>query len=94
MSNAAEHNIVTVVAVYPPMLQSLTKCSGTDAGGMASLASLSLCHWQSMRPHAELHQQLYPGDRDWILKVWHSFELTGAQKPCRICAQLGPLGGS
>ena len=46
--------------------------------------------------HAELHQQLQPGNGHWSLKVQHSLQLTGAQKPCkvRVCAELGPFGGS
>ena len=47
-----------------------------------------------MRPHAELHQQLYPGNGHWNLKVWRSFQLTGAQKSHKIRAELGPFGGS
>ena len=43
-----------------------------------------------MRPHAELHQQLYSGNGHWKLKVRHSFQLTGTQKPFKICAELCP----
>ena len=57
----------------------------------------TLFDWQSMRPHAELHQQPQSGNGHWNLKlckIWHSPQLTGAQKPSKICAELGPLGGS
>ena len=47
-----------------------------------------------MRPHAELHEQLQPGNAHWDLKVRHSLQLTGAQKPRKVRAELGPLGGS
>ena len=29
-------------------------------------------NWQSMRPHAELHQQLQSGNEHWNFKIWHS----------------------
>ena len=54
----------------------------------------TLFNWQSMRPHAELHQQPQSGNGHWDLKIWHSLQLTGAQKPSKVCAELGPLGGS
>ena len=54
----------------------------------------TLFHRQGMRPHAELHQQLYPGNGHWKLKVRHSLQLTGTQKPCKVCAELCPFGGS
>ena len=47
-----------------------------------------------MRPHAELHQQLQPENWHWNIKVRHSLLLTGAQKPRKVRAELGPLGGS
>ena len=54
----------------------------------------TLFHRQGMRPHAELHQQPYPGNGHWKLKVRHSFQLTGTQKPCKVCAEFCPFGGS
>ena len=47
-----------------------------------------------MRPHAELHQQPQSGNGHWNLKIWHSLQMTRAQKPSKVCAELGPLGGS
>ena len=47
-----------------------------------------------MRSRAELHQHLQPGNGHWNLKVRHSLELPGAQKPRKIRAKLGPFGGS
>ena len=54
----------------------------------------TLFNWQSMRPHAELHQQPQPGNGHWNLKLWHGFQLTRAQKPSKVSAELGPLVGS
>ena len=54
----------------------------------------TLFHRQGMRPHAELHQQPYPGNGHWKLKVMHSFQLTGTQKPCKVCAEFCSFGGS
>ena len=39
-----------------------------------------------MRPHAELHQHLQPGNGHRSLKVRHSLQLTVAQKPRKIRA--------
>ena len=52
----------------------------------------TLLSWQSMRPHAELHQQPQLGNGHWNLEVWHSFQLTRAQKPSKVCAGLGGGG--
>ena len=44
-----------------------------------------------MRPHAELHGQLQPVKGK--LKDMHSLQVSGAQKPCKLCAELGPFQG-
>ena len=81
-------------------MPSIPQCPGLAQSAVAEMpgdgwpSKPTLFHWQSMRPHAKLHQQLQPGNGHWNLKVWHSFYLTGAQKPCKTCAELGALGGS
>ena len=44
----------------------------------------TLFDWQSMRPHAELHQQPQSGNGHWNLKLWRSLQLAGAQKPSKF----------
>ena len=44
----------------------------------------TLFNWQSMRPHAELHQQPQSGNGHWNLKLWRSLQLAGAQKPSKF----------
>ena len=85
--------------------QSKTKCLSSPNPGPAQSAAAempgdgrfskpTLFHRQGIRPHAELHQQPYPGNGHWKLKVRHSFQLTGTQKPCKVCAEFCPSGGS
>ena len=83
--------------------QSKTKCRSSPNAAQSAAAEMpgdgrfskpTLLHRQGMRPHAELHQQLYPGNGHWKLKVRHSFHLTGTQKPCKVCAELCPFSGS
>ena len=72
----------------------LAQSAAAEMPGDGWSSKPALFHWQSMSPHAELHQQLQPGNGHWNLKLWHSFQLTRAQKPCKVCAELGPFGGS
>ena len=79
-----------------PQRPGLAHSAETEMPGDGWSSKPTLFRWQSMRPHAELHQQLQPGNGHEKLKVRHSRLLTGAQKPCKVpvCAKLGPHGGS
>ena len=84
--------------------QSKTKCLSSPLSRTQTVAAElpgdersskpALLHRQSMGPHAELHQQLQPGNGHRNIKIWHSFQLSGAAKPCRTCAMLGPFDWS
>ena len=79
---------------FVPQCPSLARSAAAEMPGDGWPSKPTLFNWQSMRTHAELHQQPQPGNRHRNLKVWHCFQLTGAQKPSKVCAELGPLGGS
>ena len=80
---------------FIPHCPGLTPSAAAEKPGDGWSSKPTLFHWQSMSPDAELHQQLQPGNGHWNLKAWHSFQSTGAQKSCKICAELGPFfGGS
>ena len=64
-----------------PQCPGLAHSAAAEMTGDGWSSKPTLFHWQSMRPHAELHKQLQFGNGHWNLKVWHSFQLTGAQKP-------------
>ena len=79
---------------FIPQCLGLAQSAAAEMPGDGWPNKPTLFHWQSMRPHAELHQQLQPWNGHWNLKVWHSFPLAWAQKPRKICAELGPSRGS
>ena len=79
---------------FIPQCPGLTQSAAAEMPGDGWSSKPTLFNQQSMRPHAELHQQPQPGNGHWNLKVWHSLQLTGAQNPCKVCAELGPFGGS
>ena len=71
------------------------RCRGT--AGLASLPG-ALFYRQSMRSVRNCISRPRFGNGHWKLKVRHSMQLTGAQKPCKVCAprhaELCPFGGS
>ena len=77
-----------------PQRHGLAQSAAAEMPGDGWSCKPTLFDWQSMRPHADLHQQPQSGNGHWNLKSWHSLQLTGAQKPSKVCAELGPLGGS
>ena len=79
---------------FIPQCLGLAQIAAAEMPGDGWSSKPTLFNRQSMRSHAELHQQPQPGNRHPNLKVWHSAQLTGAQKPSKVCAELGPLGGS
>ena len=74
---------------------SRTSCSSADAGEwlieQGNFFPLQSMH---MRPHAESHQLLQPGNGHWKLKVWHSSQLTGPGHRNLAEYVQSPLGGS
>ena len=79
---------------FIPQCPGLAQSAAAEMPGDGRFSKPTLFHRQGMRPHAELHQQPYPGNGHWKLKVRHSFQLTGTQKPCKVCAEFCPSGGS
>ena len=79
---------------FIPQCPGLAQSAAAEMLGDGWSNKPTLFHRQSMRPHAELHQQPQPGNGHWNLKVWHSFQLTRAQRPGKVCAELGTLVGS
>ena len=79
---------------FIPQRPGLAQSAAAEMRGDGWCCNPTLFHWQSMRAHAELHQQPQSGNGHWNLKIWHSLQLTGAQKPSKVCAELGPLKGS
>ena len=77
-----------------PQRPGLAQSAAAEMPGDGWFCKPTLFNWQSMRPHAELHLQPQFGNGHWNLKIWHSLQLTGAQKSSKVCAELGPLGGS
>ena len=73
---------------FIPQCPDLAQSASAEMLGDGWSSKVTLFYWQSMRPHAELHQQLQPGNGHWNLKVCHSFQLTGANGPCKVCAEL------
>ena len=76
---------------FIPQCPGPAQSTAAEMPGDGRFSKLTLFHRQGMRPHAELHQQLYPGNGHWKLKVRYSFQLTGTQKPCKVCAELLPF---
>ena len=79
---------------FIPQCPGPAQSAAAEMPGDGRFSKPTLFHRQGMRPHAELHQQPYPGNGHWKLKVRHSFQLTGTQKPCKVCAEFCPFGGS
>ena len=79
---------------FIPKCPSPAQSAAAEMPGDGRFSKPTLFHRQGMRPHAELHQQPYPGNGHWKLKVRHSFQLTGTHKPCKVCAEFCPFGGS
>ena len=77
---------------FIPQCPGPAQSAAAEMPGDGRFSKPTLFHRQGMRPHAELHQQPYPGNGHWKLKVRHSFQLTGTQKPCKICAEFCPFG--
>ena len=79
---------------FIPQCPGPAQSTESEMPGDGRFSKPTLFHRQGMRPHAELHQQPYPVNGHWKLKVRHSFQLTGTQKPCKVCAEFCPFGGS
>ena len=79
---------------FIPQCPGPAQSAAAEMPGDGRFSKPTLFHRQGMRPHAELHQQPYPGNGHWKLNVRHSFQLTGTQKPCKVCAEFCPFGGS
>ena len=63
-----------------PQRPSVAQSAAAEMSGDGRPSKPALFHRQSMRPHAELHEPLQPGNGHWKLKVRHSVQLTGAQR--------------
>ena len=79
---------------FIPQCPRLAQSAAAEMPGDGWFCKPTLFDWQSMRPHGELHQPPQSGNEHWNLKIWHSLQLTGAQKPSKVCAELSLLGGS
>ena len=76
---------------FIPQCPGPAQSAAAEMRGDGRFSKPTLFNRQGMRPHAELHQQPYPGNGHWKLKVRHSFQLTGTQKPCKVCAEFCPM---
>ena len=79
---------------FIPRCPGPAQSTAVEMPGDGRFSKPTLFHRRGMRPYAELHQQLYSGNGHWKLEVRHSFQLTGTQKPCKVCAEVCPLIGS
>ena len=62
---------------FIPQCPGPAQSAAAEMPGDGRFSKPTLFHRQGMRPHAELHQQPYPGNGHWKLKVRQSFQLTG-----------------
>ena len=73
---------------FIPQCPGPAQSAAAEMPGDGRFSKPTLFHRQGMRPHAELHQQPYPGNGHWKLKVRHSssadWDAETMQSMCRV----------
>ena len=83
-----------------PKMPLIPQCPGLAQGAALEMRGVgwsckpTLFNWQSMQPPRGIASAAAGLEMGMDLKIWHSLQLTGTQKPSKVYAELGPLEGS